>query len=124
MKIVLRTFGICLLASVLAPAADDVSGNWNLTVKMERGYSGQPKISLKQDRRKLEGKYTGPMGESPVSGSIEGKEVTFTVRSTGTNGVAESEFKGTFTAPDTMAGTVRVTRGGNTTNGKWEAKRE
>ena len=116
--------GIAVAILALGAGGESVTGNWDLSVKMERGYSGQPKVVLKQNGRKLEGTYSGPLGNSPISGTIDGQKVSFTVNTMGPQGPVQSVFTGTLTAPKVMAGTLNVTRNGTASNGKWEGKRE
>ncbi len=78
----LRTIAwLALLLSASANAAD-VVGTWNLTVKTQAG-TGAPTLVLAQDGEKLNGIYTGRFGTSPITGTIKGNAIEFTLRSTG-----------------------------------------
>jgi hypothetical protein len=58
-----------------AGAADaDVSGTWIMTVATSAG-SGTPTFVLAQKGNAITGSYKGQMGESPVTGTIQGDEV-------------------------------------------------
>src|SRR5262250_1419307 len=75
MKRVLATaFSVFVLAAVAFAA--DVTGTWNATVDLGGGQGGTPTFVLKQDGEKLTGTYSGALGESPVTGTIKGSDIT------------------------------------------------
>ena len=53
----------------------DMTGTWNVDVKLESGTTGSPIFVLKQDGDKLTGTYKGYFGESPVTGTIKGQDL-------------------------------------------------
>jgi len=57
----------------------NVSGNWGLTFETPDG-PAKPSLVLKQEGEKLTGTYKGQFGESPLEGTVKGKEITFTVK--------------------------------------------
>ena len=73
-----------LLAS-LASAVDsevasqaDVRGTWEIHVDTDAS-TGDPVFKFKQDGDKLTGQYNGMFGELPVTGTVEGNEITFSI---------------------------------------------
>ena len=90
MKILRRLF-IAMLASTAvvgaALAADaNVAGEWDFTVETQAG-TGTPHFSLKQDGSNITGTYKGQLGEAPVTGTVQGNELTinFKVSAQGTD---------------------------------------
>jgi hypothetical protein len=75
-----RMFVISLAAlgafSTVAFAADaDVTGTWNMNVETQAG-PGTPVFTLKQAGKAVTGTYKGQLGEAPVTGTVNGNEVT------------------------------------------------
>jgi hypothetical protein len=56
----------------------DVSGSWAFTVETPAG-SGTPTMTFKQDGETLTGQYVGQLGEAPLSGTIKGAAIEFTI---------------------------------------------
>jgi hypothetical protein len=54
----------------------DVTGTWAVEVVMDAG-SGSPTFVFKQDGEKLTGRYSGQLGEAPVTGTIKGGAIEF-----------------------------------------------
>ena len=80
MNILRRMFVISLAAlgafSAVAFAADaDVTGTWNMNVETQAG-PGTPVFTLKQTGKNVTGNYKGQLGEAPVTGTVNGNEVT------------------------------------------------
>ena len=96
----------------------DVSGTWAFEVTLEFG-TGNSTMVFKQDGEKLTGQYSGTYGEAVVSGTIKGKEITFSydlARETGTFHVV---YQGVV-EKDTMKGTLSI---GDMGNGSFSAKK-
>jgi hypothetical protein len=95
-----------------------VAGKWNVTLELP-SITGHPVITLKQDGEKLTGTYEGRYGESPLTGTVKEKEITFTVtlvaEGTQTQGVFAGKVDG-----DTMGGEVSFEGAGD---GTWSAVR-
>jgi len=75
-----RLFVVSLAAmgafSAVAFAADaDVTGTWNMNVETQAG-PGTPVFTLKQTGKNVTGNYKGQLGEAPVTGTVNGNEVT------------------------------------------------
>src|SRR5262245_6286621 len=57
----------------------DVSGTWAFSVESAAGTSS-PTVTFKQEGEKLTGHYSSQlMGEAPLTGSIKGQTIDFTV---------------------------------------------
>jgi len=84
--------------------AQDVTGTWAMTVETAWG-SGNPTFTLTQDGESISGTYNGYFGEAPVSGTIEGAEVTLSLEVTAQGQDIEVQYVGTVDG-DTMAGKV------------------
>jgi hypothetical protein len=96
-----------------AAGALDVTGAWVLDVQTAAG-GGSPTVTFKQDGEKLTGQYTGMFGESPLSGTLKGSEITFafdvdvqgsTVRIVYSGAVEKDAMKGTVAFGDMAEGT-------------------
>ena len=69
---------VCTLVLTVSATAQspDVSGNWEVTINSPQGArTGQ--LSLKQEGEKLTGTIKSRMGETPLDGSVKGKEIKF-----------------------------------------------
>lgn len=101
-------------------AADEpaqVGGTWQLSVETPRGTMEQT-LTLEQDGAALKGTVSGPRGEAPVEGKVDGNKVSFTVKRETPNGTFTLEYTGVADG-DSMSGTVHSPRFDN----KWTAKR-
>lgn len=86
---------------VLAADKVDVTGTWDLDVKLESGNTGAPIFVLKQDGEKLTGTYRGYFGESPVKGTIKGQDLEIRFGEPGSEAVYKGKADG-----KKMSGTV------------------
>lgn len=78
MKGMLKTTALCLgLFTTSLAAAADLSGTWVLSVESPQGTSS-PTMTLNQDGDKVTGTYTGSIGSSDISGTVEGDKFTLT----------------------------------------------
>lgn len=83
MKRFVGAFLMLAIASVgLANAADpaaSLTGKWDVVTQLPIG-PGNPSFDLTQDGSKITGTYSGALGQSPVTGSIEGNafKISFT----------------------------------------------
>ena len=67
---------VATFAGATTWAADaNVTGNWTMTVETSQG-SGTPTFTLKQEGKAVTGTYKGSLGEAPVTGTIEGANIT------------------------------------------------
>ena len=101
-----------------AESALDVSGAWGLEVTTPAG-GGSPTITLEQIGEKLTGRYSGQLGEAPLTGTLKGSAITFaspvdvqgtqvTVVYTGT--VEKDAMKGTVKLGEMAEGTFTGSR--------------
>jgi hypothetical protein len=100
-------------AGEASAGALDVNGAWALDVQTAAG-GGSPTVTLKQDGEKLTGQYNGLFGESALTGTLKGSEITFafdvdvqgsTVRIVYTGTVEKDAMKGTVAFGDLADGT-------------------
>jgi hypothetical protein len=75
-------------------------------------------LTLQQDGGTLKGTLKGKRGEAPVTGSVTGNKISFTVTRDTPNGSFTIEYSGTVDG-DSMTGTAHSER----FDGKWTAKR-
>ncbi len=87
-----------------AAQAANVTGTWALEVTTDQG-TGTPTFVLKQEGDKISGQYKGQFGEAPVTGTIKGSDVVFSVDVTVEGTSARITYKGTVDG-DAMKGTV------------------
>lgn len=98
---------VLVLFAALTALAADVTGTWDLAVEIA-GNAGSPTFVLKQEGGKLTGKYSGALGESDVTGRVDGNkiEMKFTVAPQGDK--VEVIYKGTWTADGAMEGDIDI----------------
>lgn len=104
---------LCAIALVFsvagygAPQAAKVAGKWEMSWEGRNGTQAST-VTFEQDGEKLKGTMVGQQGrETPLEGSIKGKEINFTVKRQTPNGEFTQEFKGTVDG-DTMKGTFSM----------------
>lgn len=61
-----------------AGARIDVTGTWDLALETAMG-PGRPVFTFKQEGEQLTGGYRGAFGEAPVTGTIRGAEISFSI---------------------------------------------
>jgi hypothetical protein len=109
-----------LLLLMLTPLlAADVTGTWIFDVELSVG-SGSPTFVLKQEGDKLTGTYSGSLGESPVTGKVEGDkiELSFEINTEGQK--LKAVYTGTIKSDTEMAGKADY---GGVGEGTWTAKK-
>jgi hypothetical protein len=118
----------CVSAIALAAAAPagqaegarlDVTGTWAFQVETSGG-SGTPTMTLKQDGEKLTGHYSGQLGEAPLTGTVKGNAVEFTIEVTFEGNAFHIVYTGTADK-DSMKGTVKL---GDLGDGTFTAKKK
>jgi hypothetical protein len=70
---------LVLVSSAAAQSDVNVTGEWAFTVETPQG-SGTPTFTFKQDGEKLTGNYKGQFGEAPLTGTVKGGEIKFTIK--------------------------------------------
>ena len=98
---------LAVLSAPIAAQNPNLTGKWLFAVETSAG-GGTPTITLKQDGDKLTGHYTGQLGESDLTGTVKGQEVTFTfcVEVQGTALVCT--YAGNIENKDSLKGTVKI----------------
>ena len=113
---------VCFLLLSLAHVAraqnTDVTGSWQLSMPGRNGNMMTENLTLKQDGTKLTGTIKGRRGDEPVTGTINGNDIDFSVAISTPNGNFNLDYKGTVDG-DSMKGTMQVM--GNSVN--WTAKK-
>jgi hypothetical protein len=108
-------------APAAAPAdKTDVSGAWAFQVETPAG-SGTPTFTFKQEGEKLIGQYKGAFGEAPLTGTVKGNKIDFTIKVKAQDQDTTINYTGTVEKDGTMKGTVSVADLGS---GTWTAKRQ
>ena len=108
-----------------APAATasdktDISGAWVFQVESSAG-SGSPTFTFKQDGEKLTGQYKGAFGEAPLTGTVKGGKVDFTIKVDAQGQQMTLTYTGTVEKDGSMKGTAELGEVGSAT---WTAKRK
>lgn len=89
-----------------AAAAVDVTGTWAMEVETAQG-TGSPSFTFKQEGDKLSGQYRGLFGEAPLTGTLNGSSIAFSVDVTAEGNAVRVTYSGTVDK-DTMIGTVKL----------------
>ena len=105
----------------------NVGGAWQVSWQGREG-SQQATMQLQQDGSKLSGTFQGPRGSSPVTGSVDGNNISFNVQMQGRRGAMTLAFTGTIDG-NKMSGTIqpqggREGHGGGQGNRSWSAVRQ
>lgn len=99
--------------------AVNVTGVWNFAVETSAG-SGSPTFTFKQDGENLTGTYKGQFGEAPLTGTVKGAEVKFTIKVNAQGQDLTINYVGKIEGKDGMKGTATF---GELGEGTWTAKR-
>ena len=100
--------------------ATNITGDWSVTVETSAG-SGTPTFTFKQDGETLTGTYKGQFGESPLTGSVKGADIKFTIKINAQGQDLTIEYAGKIESKDSMKGTVKL---GELGEGTWTGKRK
>ena len=96
-----------------------VAGKWELTRQFGDRGPFTSNVTFEQDGETLKGTITGRRGDSPLTGKVTGKEITFSFSMQGRDGETRTlEYKGTVDG-DSMKGETETPRG----KSEWTAKR-
>lgn len=109
-------------APAAAPQAGgtNVTGDWNVSVETSAG-SGNPSFTFKQDGETLTGTYKGQLGEGPLTGTVKGSEIKFTIKLNAQGQDLTIVYTGTIESKDSMKGKVML---GELGEGTWTGKRK
>jgi hypothetical protein len=110
-----------VFAAILTVGAQstNVTGNWKLTIETPNG-SGGPSLVLKQEKEELTGTYKGRFGDTPLKGTVKGKDIKFTTKVSAQGQDILVEYEGTVDG-DTMKGKVKF---GEMGEGTFTGKKE
>lgn len=98
----------------------NVTGEWNVSVETSAG-SGNPSFTFKQDGENLTGMYKGQLGEGPLTGTVKGSEIKFTIKLNAQGQDLTIVYTGTIESKDSMKGKVML---GELGEGTWTGKRK
>ena len=82
----------------------DVTGKWAFNVETAAG-AGTPSMTFKQDGEKLTGHYSGQLGESDLTGTVKGADISFTFNIDAGGQAIKATYTGTA-EKDSMKGKV------------------
>jgi len=117
--IALIATALCLAVPAMADDVVDVSGSWSLTWQGRQG-PRTVDVTFTQDGGALTGTMVGPRGnEMPLTGTIDGAAIEFTIEFHTERGDFEIAYKGTVDG-DSMKGTADI-RGNQM---EWSAARK
>ena len=109
---VVVVLAMAFMFSGVASAQDaKVAGKWESKFTTQQGDTMTTTFTFTQEGNKLTGTVAGGRGgETPLEGTVKGKEVKFTVTRQTPNGEMKSEYTATVEG-DTMKGSVVTPRG-------------
>lgn len=82
-------------------ATPNLSGNWQMSWAGPKGKQRQVTMQVKQDGSKLSGNFQAERGSAPLTGSLKGNQVSFSVKTP----KRKASFTGTVDG-DKMSGTT------------------
>ncbi len=83
----------------------NITGDWSVAVETSGG-SGNPSFTFKQDGEKLTGMYKGQLGEGPLTGTVKGADISFTIKVNAQGQDLTIVYTGTIENKDSMKGKV------------------
>ena len=111
---------LVIVTGAAAQSDVNVTGEWAFTVETSQG-SGSPTFTFKQDGEKLTGNYKGQFGEAPLTGTVKGGEIKFTIKISAQGQELTITYTGKIESKDSMKGTAVLGEIGEAT---WTAKRK
>jgi hypothetical protein len=123
-RIVGTFVALTLLAAfaIVARAADDapanVAGTWQFSADSSEG-TFNATLTIEQDGGTLKGTQKSDFGDVPITGTIKGNAIQFSVTVNSPNGSFTVVHDGTVSG-DTMKGTFKM----NDSSGSWSATRQ
>jgi opacity protein-like surface antigen len=106
-RMLLATSAAAVMLSTSVFAADaNVAGEWDMSVETQAG-TGNPHFSLKQDGTKISGTYKGMLGESPVTGTVKGNDISLSFQVNAQGMDLAVSYTGTVDGAS-MKGTVKL----------------
>lgn len=101
-------------------SANNISGAWDFAVETGGG-SGAPSFTFKQEGETLTGTYKGQFGEGPLTGTVKGDDVKFSLSLSAGGQSMTVVYTGKITGKDSMKGTVSL---GELGEGTWTGKKK
>ena len=98
----------------------NISGAWSFTVETQAG-SGSPTFTFKQEGETLTGTYKGQFGEAPLTGTVKGNNINFSIKVNAQGQDVTIVYSGAIESKDSMKGKVSIAEMGE---GTWTAKRK
>lgn len=98
----------------------NVTGEWSVAVETSAG-SGNPSFTFKQEGEKLTGMYKGQFGESALTGTVKGSDISFTIKINAQGQDLTIVYSGKIESKDSMKGKVAL---GELGEGTWTGKRK
>jgi hypothetical protein len=98
----------------------NITGDWSVTVETSAG-SGNPSFTFKQEGETLTGMYKGQLGEGPLTGTVKGADIKFTIKVNAQGQDLTIVYTGKIESKDSMKGTVVL---GELGEGTWTGKRK
>jgi len=98
----------------------NITGDWSVTVETSAG-SGNPSFTFKQEGENLTGMYKGQLGEGPLTGTVKGADIKFTIKLNAQGQDLTIVYTGTIENKDSMKGKVVL---GELGEGTWTGKRK
>jgi hypothetical protein len=98
----------------------DVTGKWAFSVETAAG-AGTPTMTFKQDGEKLTGHYSGQLGESDLTGTVKGADISFSFTIDAQGTMIKATYSGTVENKDSLKGKVVLEGLGD---GTFTAKRQ
>ena len=94
-----------MAASAPQAGGANVTGDWSVTVETSAG-SGNPSFTFKQEGEKLTGMYKGQLGEGPLTGTVKGADINFTIKVNAQGQDLTIVYTGKVESKDSMKGKV------------------
>ena len=105
MKLIFLT-ALMAAAAVIAPAADtSLTGEWQIQ-RSAAGNASKQTCTFTQSNSELTGNCSTDGGPVPLSGKVEGTNVTWTYKADSQGGPVTVVYKGTIDSDTKMSGTV------------------
>jgi hypothetical protein len=118
---------IMMLVLALAPVSGtaqapnvDVTGKWAFNVETAAG-AGTPTMTFKQAGETLTGHYSGQLGESDLTGTVKGADISFSFTIDAQGTMIKATYSGTVENKDSLKGKVVLEGLGD---GTFTAKRQ
>jgi len=106
--------------AMAAAVAVNITGVWAFAVETAAG-SGSPTFTFKQEGENLTGTYKGQFGEAPLTGTVKGSDIKFTIKVNAQGQDITINYNGKIESKDGMKGTAAF---GELGEGTWTAKRK